>query len=367
MLLEKAKNTKERFCKHLQMQKKLGGYRNIKDSFLKKYGISIVQRKDEKGIIEEAMIIEEEEMVLAPFGRNHQFHFEVIETGQNEEYLLIATGEKVFKRWKDKKGIVEISELKGFHWFRSYGTEGILFQEDRTQLYNSMLWNSGKITEINGRIRPVDYWGYPVMDAGIEILDWNGFTYVYMRDDEIVISGPFQKRFEGYKYEDNMNISSKSTPNRFQINRRENGKWKIYEVTKESGIIEWRGEWDSVEPVEGIANTYIATKKGKDTGEILELPLPTSNYLLSENRKPFIYEVPGIRCTSIGIVDNIQYYEIRGAKKGKLYLAKFDKLTNAKLQIVGKYEGDALQISKSGNKDLEGKIKGSLNVVEILV
>ena len=58
---------------------------------------------------------------------------------------------------------------------------------------------------------------------------------------------------------------------------------------------------------------------------------------------------------------------MRGAKKGTLYLAKFDKLTNAKLQIVGKYEGDALQIYKSGNKNLEGKIKGSLNVVKILV
>ncbi len=345
---------KGEFCKYLRMRK--GEYWYNKDGILKEYGISIVQRQNESGELEQAIIDEEKEMLLAPFREDPQFHYEVIETGQNEEYLLISTGDKVFKKWKDKPGVVEIQELAGFRWFQSYGTEGVLFQENRRNMYSRMLWtSSGKITEIDGRIRPFEKWGHPVMNAGIEMLDGKGFKYVYLRDEKIVISEPFQKRFEGYKYEENMNISSKNSPNRFQVNKPLNGKWKIYEVTKERGIMEWRGEWDNIEPIDEVANVYIATIKGRDTGEILELPLPTSN------RKPIIYSIPGNRLTHLGSVSNIAYYEI-GDGKGNLFLAKFND--NNEIKILAKYQGDALQIS---NEDLEETIENRLQVVKILV
>ena len=351
MLLKKVKG---KSCKYLRMEN-LGGYWYNKDELLKEYGISIVQRQNESDELEETIIDEEKEMLLAPFRKDPKFHYEVIKTGQNEEYLLISTGDKVFKKWKNKSEVVEIQELAGFHWFQSYGTEGLLFQENRRNMYSKMLWiSSGKISEIDGSIRPFEKWGHPVMNAGIEMLDGKGFKYVYLRDEKIVISEPFQKRFEGYKQD----ISS-SIPNRFQVNKPlNNGKWKIYEVTKESGIIEWLGEGDNVEPIDEVANVYIATIKGKDTGEILELPLSTSN------GKPIIYSIPGSRLTCLGSVGNIAYYEI-GDRKGNLFLAKFDD--NNKIKILAKYKGDALQISRSNNEDLEESIENRLQLIKILV
>ncbi len=361
-MLEKVKEMKERFCRYFRIRKKLGGgyKKENKDYRLRKYGISIVKRKDECGRIEEGMIIEEEEMVLAPFGKDYKFHYEVVETNQ-DEYLLICTGNKVFKRWKDKPGVVEIEELENMHWEHSFGTLGMLFQNNRNSLSLALLeFNSGKIIYIDGfEIRPLYYYDYPGLDRGIELLGEEGWKYIYVKNDKIVISKTFEEKFLGYNYYDKEKHSVKIKPLRYQMNCVIGGKWKIYEVSEEAGIIESNEEWDEVKAVDCMPNTFLATMKGKDNGELLRLSTPKE-----PDRKPIIYPIPGTRFTSLGSVVNISYYEI-GDKNGNLYLAKFDD--NKEIKILAKYQGNALQISKSDDEDLEETIEDRLQVVKILV
>ena len=306
------------------------------------------------------MIIEEEEMVLAPFGKDYKFHYEVVETNQ-DEYLLICTGNKVFKRWKDKPGVVEIEELENMHWEHSFGTLGMLFQNNRNSLSLALLeFNSGKIIYIDGfEIRPLYYYDYPGLDRGIELLGEEGWKYIYVKNDKIVISKTFEEKFLGYNYYDKEKHSVKIKPLRYQMNCVIGGKWKIYEVSEEAGIIESNEEWDEVKAVDCMPNTFLATMKGKDNGELLRLSTPKE-----PDRKPIIYPIPGTRFTSLGSVVNISYYEI-GDKNGNLYLAKFDD--NKEIKILAKYQGNALQISKSDDEDLEETIEDRLQVVKILV
>ena len=84
-MLEKVKEMKERFCRYLRIREKLGrGYeKENQDYRLKQYGLfivkAIVKRKEK---LKKGMIIEKEEMVLAPLDKNYQFYYEVVNDGK---------------------------------------------------------------------------------------------------------------------------------------------------------------------------------------------------------------------------------------------------------------------------------------------
>ena len=321
---------RKKVCRYLRIRKKLGGgFRKEEDKLLNAYGLTLVKHTRSGW---DSIISEENEFVLIPFKQKHIFHYW---PSYDKSYIIVSTGQKVFQKNRGEEyPVKEIEELKNMslvHWFDAIA---LVFEsnDDSLDEYKILNLKTGEITKIPRYITK----HLSILKDGIELKnkDVDGYRYMYLCNEEIVTSALFAKQF--------------TNDSKYQINRVKEEEWKLYELSREKGIIEKEGPWDSVETLWYLPVTHLVIKGN----EAQVLNISSKGYKLSP--------IPGTKIQLIGTVDDVCYYQIIGEKK--VYLCIFE---GEEIKILSEYAGDRIAFSKPILDLKKGEIKKDILVTKV--
>ncbi len=306
-MLGKVNERMKKIFKYLRIRKKLGGgFRKKADIILNEYGLTQVLHK-KSGMA--GVILEESEFVLIPFKARYRTF-----TSYDKSCIIVSTGQKVYQKYKGEDTVKELEELENMSLVHSFAGIAKLFEaNDNYREHKLLNLKTGEITNINGeqqRFSPLNF--------GIQLINNEGYSYMYLYNEEIITSKIFKDPFIFLFYNNRYGISRVS----------EEEGWKLYEF--DQGIIEREGPWDSVETIyKNIPATHFLIKGNK----VQLLDLKSEVYKL--------YSLPGKTIEYIGKIDDISYYQVKG--DNMVYLCKFQM---GELVVLSEYEGNEIVFSK---------------------
>lgn len=274
-------------------------------------------------------------------------------TTDDKETIFISMGKGVYKKTKNKP-LEEVEKLYNAKFAHQFGDKAVMFSQEKNGMYTLkiLFLNNGKVSNSTYVDR---YQEMPNLNSGIELENDGKFQYFYLDKKGCLYSTQLfnegiEKR-EGY-----------------QVICDEDGKYKVFKVSKVSGIRQVGDDTDVFESVKMLGGILGITHIGIMSKEKSKL------FNLRPIKEFKSYEIPGYDIKFIGEILDVDYYQVKQKKiikeNNNVLIQNLVHLIEISEEGIPKhyaiYEADEIKIEQEMQKGKDGKpeVKIEIKVIK---